>query len=52
MTSVAQAYQGIFVYGKWPDWYSLWPTLTIALVLFVVALRLFRKRANEIVDEL
>ena len=52
MTSVAQAYQGIFVYGKWPDWYSLWPTFAIALILFVVALRLFRKRAGEIVDEL
>ncbi len=52
MTPVAQAYQGIFVYGKWPDWSSLWPTFAIALILFIVALRLFRKRSGEIVDEL
>lgn len=52
MTPIAQAYQGIFVYGKWPDWSSLWPTFAIALILFIVALRLFRKRSGEIVDEL
>lgn len=52
MTPIAQAYQGIFVYGKWPDWFSLWPTFAIALILFIVALRLFRKRSGEIVDEL
>ena len=52
MTAVAQAYQGIFVYGEWPNWHSLWPTCAIALILFAVALRLFRKRAGEIVDEL
>ncbi len=52
MTAVAQAYQGIFVYGVWPNWHSLWPTCAIALILFAVALRLFRKRAGEIVDEL
>ncbi|WP_263147303.1 ABC transporter permease [Pseudomonas sp. RIT-PI-AD] len=52
MTPVIGAYQTIFVYGRWPDWESLWPVTLIACVLCVLGMRLFRKRAGEMVDEL
>ncbi|WP_339489339.1 ABC transporter permease [Pseudomonas sp. EL_65y_Pfl2_R95] len=52
MVPLISAYQGIFVYGRWPDWSSLLPTLIIAVVLCVLAMRLFRKRSGEMVDEL
>ena len=46
------AYQGIFVYGQWPDWSTLWPTALLAVALCLLAMRLFRKRSGEMVDEL
>lgn len=52
MTPLAQAYQGIFVYGHMPDWSALWPVAVLALALCVVGLLLFRRRAGEMVDEL
>lgn len=52
MTALMAAYQGILVYGHWPDWQSLWPLALTSLVLCVLALRLFRKRSGEMVDEL
>lgn len=52
MTPLIAAYQDILVYGQWPNWNSLiYPTL-LALVLTMLALRLFRKRVGEMVDEL
>ncbi|MFI8482088.1 ABC transporter permease [Pseudomonas sp. NPDC078700] len=52
MVPLISAYQGIFVYGRWPEWSSLIPTLIIAGVLCLLAMRLFRKRSGEMVDEL
>jgi lipopolysaccharide transport system permease protein len=52
MTPLAQAYQGIFVYGHVPDWRTIWPVAAMAAALCVVALLLFRRRAGEMVDEL
>ena len=46
------AYQGIFVYGQWPLWSTLWPSALLAGVLCLLAMRLFRKRSGEMVDEL
>ncbi len=46
------AYQGIFVYGHWPDWSALWPTALLAVALCLLGMRLFRKRSGEMVDEL
>lgn len=52
MMPVIAAYQGIFVYGRWPDWGSLLPIALVSVVLCALALQLFRKRSGEMVDEL
>jgi len=52
MAPLMAAYQGVFVYGRWPDWGSLWPTALLAVVLCLFGMRLFRKRSGEMVDEL
>jgi len=52
MVPLISAYQGIFVYGQWPLWSTLWPSALLAGVLCLLAMRLFRKRSGEMVDEL
>lgn len=52
MASIVLACQAILVKGEWPDWASLWPISLLAVVLCTFGLRLFRRRAGEIVDEL
>lgn len=52
MAPLIAAYQGVFVYGQWPDWSTLLMPLLIAIALCVFAMRLFRKRSGEMVDEL
>ncbi len=52
MTPLIGAYQDILVHGLWPNWDSLLFPLLTGLVLCVFGMRLFRKRAGEIVDEL
>ena len=38
--------------GAAPDWRSLFPVFVLAVVLCLFGLRLFRRRAGEMVDEL
>jgi lipopolysaccharide transport system permease protein len=52
MTSLITAYQTILVKGQSPDWVSLWPITLLAILLCIWGLRLFRKNAGEMVDEL
>ena len=52
MATLVQGYQDILVKGLYPDWAALLPVLGVALLLCVFGLRLFRKRAGEMVDEL
>jgi lipopolysaccharide transport system permease protein len=52
MAGVIMAYQTVLVKGQWPDWGSLVPAAVLALLLCGFGLRLFRKRAGEMVDEL
>ena len=52
MAALIAAYQGIFVYGQWPSWMSLWPITLLAVMFCLVGMRLFRKRSGELVDEL
>ena len=52
MAPIIAAYQGIFVSGQWPDWSTLAMPAVVALVLCAFGLRLFRRRAGEMVDEL
>jgi lipopolysaccharide transport system permease protein len=52
MAGIMAAVQGILVSGQWPQWASLIYPMVLGLVLCLLGLRLFRKRAGEMVDEL
>jgi lipopolysaccharide transport system permease protein len=52
MARLIEAYQQILVKGAAPDWLSLLPVLALALLLCLLGMRLFRRRAGEMVDEL
>lgn len=52
MAVVVEAFQGILVSGRAPDWRALLPAATLAVLLCLLAVRLFRRRAGEMVDEL
>lgn len=52
MARLIEAFQVILVKSQWPNWYSLWPVIVLAIILFVVGFRLFRRHAGEMVDEL
>jgi lipopolysaccharide transport system permease protein len=52
MTPLAQGYQDIFVYRRGPDWSGIWPVAIAAMMLCVIGLWLFRRRVDEMVDEL
>jgi lipopolysaccharide transport system permease protein len=52
MARVIAAWQDVLVKGTAPDWAGLAPVLLLALLLCAFGLRLFRRRAGEMVDEL
>lgn len=52
MVPLVQAYQGVLVHARWPDWGSIIPVALFSVMLCVLGLHLFRKHAGEIVDEL
>jgi len=52
MASVVQAYQGILLHGELPHWESLIPVTVLSVLLCMLGMHLFRKRAGEMVDEL
>ncbi len=52
MARLVEAYHQVLVKGVAPDWLSLLPVLVLALLLCALGLRLFRRRAGEMVDEL
>jgi lipopolysaccharide transport system permease protein len=52
MMPVIQSYQNLLTSGQLPDWPRLLPAAVLALLLCAFGLRLFRKRAGEMVDEL
>jgi lipopolysaccharide transport system permease protein len=52
MVPLIGAYQDILVHAKWPQWETLLAPAALAVVLCVLGMRLFRKRAGEMVDEL
>lgn len=52
MAILIGAYQRILVHGLWPQWSTLWPVLLVSVLLCLLALRLFRKRYAELMDEL
>ena len=52
MTPIIQSYQRILVSGLAPEWGRLLLPAVLAVLLCVLGLKLFRKRAGEMVDEL
>ena len=52
MAAVIQSYQTILVSGRAPHWPDLLPAAVLAVLLCVLGMQLFRKRAGEMVDEL
>jgi lipopolysaccharide transport system permease protein len=52
MATLIEAYHQVLVKGAAPDWLALLPVLGLALLLCALGLRLFRRRAGEMVDEL
>lgn len=52
MARLIGACQDILVHGRWPDWWRLAPVAILAIVLCAFGLRLFRRHAGELVDEL
>lgn len=52
MSPIITAYQNILVNGQWPQWETLLPVTLFGALLCVLGMRLFRKRAGEMVDEL
>jgi lipopolysaccharide transport system permease protein len=52
MARLTDAYQTILVMGRGPDWAALWPVALLAILFCFWGLRLFRRHAGEMVDEL
>jgi len=52
MVNLMIAYQDVVVYGRLPEWISLWPVTLLALFFCGWGLLIFRKRSGEMVDEL
>ena len=52
VTPLVQAYQGLFIFGSWPKWTTLVPTMIVAMVLITGAFFLYRKCSADMVDEL
>jgi lipopolysaccharide transport system permease protein len=52
MARLVAAHQTILVTGAWPNFYALWPVALLAALLCLLGLRLFRRHAGEMVDEL
>lgn len=52
MVSLVVAYQDVVVYGRLPNWSSLWPITALAVFFCAWGLLLFRRRSGEMVDEL
>ena len=52
MAGIASAYQDILLRNQWPGWERLVPALVLAVLAVPFAMRFFRRRSGEMVDEL
>ncbi len=52
MAAIIGSYQTILVKGEYPDWNTLIIPTVISILLCIIAMRLFKNHADEIVDEL
>jgi lipopolysaccharide transport system permease protein len=52
MAPLMAGFQGVLVYGQWPQWPSLIYPAVLATLLCLLGMRLFRRHAGDMVDEL
>jgi lipopolysaccharide transport system permease protein len=52
MANLIGAFQAILVNQQWPAWQGLIPVTLLAIAMCALGMRLFRKHAGEMVDEL
>lgn len=52
MAALIGQFQGVLVRGAWPEWSALAYPVVAAIILCLLGLRLFRRHAGEMVDEL
>jgi lipopolysaccharide transport system permease protein len=52
MTGLIGAYQDVLLKQQWPDWVGLLPALSLGVIVSAIAMRFFRRRSGEMVDEL
>ena len=52
MAGLVGAYQTILVTRQWPVWQNLWFVTLLSILMCGLAMRMFRKHAGEMVDEL
>lgn len=52
MTPLMRGFQTILVEAKWPEWSTFIYPSSLGILLCLTGIRLFRKRAGEMVDEL
>jgi lipopolysaccharide transport system permease protein len=52
MAPLMAGFQGVLVLGQWPQWSSLIYPAVLAALLCLLGMRLFRRHAGDMVDEL
>jgi len=52
MAPLMAGFQGVLVSGQWPQWSSLIYPAVLAVLLCLLGMRLFRRHAGDMVDEL
>jgi lipopolysaccharide transport system permease protein len=52
MAPLMAGFQGVLVSGQWPQWPSLIYPAVLATLLCLLGMRLFRRHAGDMVDEL
>jgi lipopolysaccharide transport system permease protein len=52
MYPLITSHQGIFIQAKWPNWSELIAPLIVGLILCYLGLKLFKRHAGDLVDEL
>ncbi|MGL6020432.1 MAG: ABC transporter permease [Gibbsiella quercinecans] len=52
MANLVGGYQNVLLYHRMPDWLSLLPVTLLAVLLFGLGWRMFKKHSADIVDEL
>lgn len=52
MAPLMAGFQGVMVSGQWPQWSSLAYPAVLAVLMCLIGMRLFRRHAGDMVDEL